>query len=310
MKKSCSNHISLRNIGAVSGLLTVSVLLAGCSKVAQQVQNTVSNTVQQVAGKLATEADFAKISDPLVRKNFVAQANTRAFKTVMTSSEKMAGTTTTEVQISGSTMAMHTTMQIAGKNQEMIIMGDTTYVKDPADGSWWKQVATVTDASPTPGKFKVPTVDEAKQQLADKQNTAIFKAEGTEACGSLTCYKYLETDNGDGTSAKTIWFDNQQFLTRKDVQTMGSSTVTNTYSYDNVSVTAPSPTKDVPAGHSAFEYLMGAPTSDAGSIPAGSLPTGSIPAAAANPGTGKVPTQAEIDAMIKQAQQAGGQSGQ
>lgn len=294
---------------AASGLILGSLFFAGCSNPAQQAQQAVSQTVQQAAGNLVSEADFAKITDPLVRKNFVAQANQRTFRTVMANSNRAAGDTTAEMQITGTKVAFHTSTVIGKNTQEMIMMGDVIYVKDPS-GTWWKQ--TTPKASATPTTFKIPSPDEIKQQLTDKQNTAVFKAEGTEACGSLTCYKYVETDGGDASTAKTIWFDNQQFLTRKEEQTMGGDKITTTYSYDNISVTEPANAKDVPAGHSAFEYIMGAPTGDAGpSAPGAMSLSGARPAGIpAGVGTGKVPSQAEIDAMMKQAQDVAQQSGQ
>ena len=294
------NSSSFTKILSISGLVVASVVFVGCSKVSQQVQNKVQDTVQQAATSLLTDADLAKITDPLVRKNLVAQANVHAFRTVSSSNQKDMPSTTTDVQIDGTSVGMHTTTSIMGKTQEMIIIGDTTYVKDPTDNTWWKQVNTTT-ATEKPGtSMKVPSLDEIKQEYTSKQDNTVFKALGTEACGSLTCYKYSETDNGDAASTRTFWFDNQQFLTRKDETAHGSVTITNTYSYDNISVTAPSPTKDVPAGHNAFEYMMGNPGAGAPTSAQGSAATGN---------GAKAPSQEEINLMIKKAQDAQAKSG-
>ncbi len=291
------NSSSFTKILSISGLIVASVVLVGCSKVKEQVQNKVQDTVQQAATSLLTEADLAKISDPLVRKNLVAQANVHAFRTVTSSNQKTAPATTTEIQINGTSIAMHTTTQILGKTQEMIIIGDTTYVKDPSDNTWWKQVNNTQDTTKEPSTFKAPSLDEIKQEYTSKQENTVFKSLGTEACGDLTCYKYTETDGSDTTPSKTFWFDDKQFLTRKDEISQGTVILTNTYTYDNVSVTAPSPTKDVPAGHSAYEYMMG--------VQGMMTPPTSAPGAS---GT-KIPSKAEIDAMMKQAQDAQKQSG-
>lgn len=292
-------HLSMKNtssftkILSVSGLIIASVVLVGCSKVKEQVQNKVQETVQQAATQLLSEADLAKISDPLVRKNLVAQANVRAFRTVSSTNEKSAPGTTTEIQINGTSIGMHTITSIAGKNQEMIILGDTTYVKDPSDNTWWKQVRDSQASTAKTGPVNVPSLDEIKKEYTAKQENTVFKSLGTEACGTLTCYKYTETDGGDTTQVRTFWFDNKDFLTRKDEMSHGTLTITNTYSYDNISVQAPSPTKDVPAGHSAFEYMMGGQGMPAPAAAQGSAPTGSET---------KIPSQTEIDAMMKKAQ--------
>lgn len=246
---------AVRVVGAV---LTASVLLAGCKQNGSQIQNKVGQIMQQAGNAILTESDLSGIKDPLVRKNFVAQANARSYRVVTSSSGKTEGTTTTEIQLSGAQVSFHTLTQVGGKIQEMIVIGDTTYVKNPTTGTWWKQTtqSDQTQAN-TPASFKVPTVDEIKQEFTKKQTDTEFKSLGTENCGSgLTCYKYQEVDSGDVAGVRTFWFDTQSYLTRKDEQKLGGFTTTNVYSYDNINIVAPSPTKEVPVGHSVFEYMM------------------------------------------------------
>ena len=269
---------------AIASVLTLSVLLSGCKQVGQRVQQKAQDAVTQVQTALLSESDLSGIKDPLVRKNFVAQANAKSYRIVTSSSGKGEGSTTTEIQISGSSVKFHTLMAIGGKSQEMIVIGDTTYVKDPQDGSWWKQVSKPEKSEEKGSTFKAPSIQEIKDEFTKKQNTAEFKQLGTEACGALSCYKYQEVDNGDTGSGRTFWFDNKDYLLRKDEQKFGEFTSTNVYTYDSVNITAPAQAKDVPEGHNVYEYMMGTPLS-----PESKTQT-------------KVPTQAEIDALMKKAQ--------
>lgn len=280
------------------GVLTAAALLTGCQKVAQQASKVAQNTVAQVATQILSESDLSGIKDPLVRKNLVAQINAHAFR-ITTVSARSNSETINDVQFSGTDMRFHMSIMMDGKTtQDMIVIGNTTYIKDQTDGSWWKQVNDTTQASTQPAPaFKMPSINEMKQEFVAKQQNTEFKQVGTEACGSMTCYKYQEFDNGSTTPKRTFWFDNQQFLTRKEETTFGSVTTTNTYTYDNVSVNEPSPTKDVPAGKSIYMYMMGAPAA-APKVAAPKIPTG------------KMPTQQELDQLMKQAQDAAKNGGQ
>lgn len=268
------------------GVLTTSVLLAGCKQVTEQVQQGAQQAVSQVAGNLLQESDLMGINDPLVRKNLVAQANARAYRMVSTSSGRGQGTTTTEIQIDGTKVRFHTLMEENGKpTSDMIVIDNTTYIKDFSDGKWWKQVASETKASPTTESTAPPTLDELKTEVTKKQQVATFKQLGTEACGNLTCYKYQEVDSDNKEASRTFWFDNQKFLTRKEEQKFGEFTSTNSYTYENVNISAPSPTKDVPAGKSIYEMLI----PNVGTIPSGGTGEGAKP-----------PTQEELNKLMQQ----------
>ena len=73
-----------------------------------------------------------------------------------------------------------------------------------------------------------------------------YKPEGTEACGSLTCFKYEVTDTAQPSSVQTVWFDNQHYLIRRwqSADTADGKTTTTILevSYPgNVTITKPSP---------------------------------------------------------------------
>lgn len=281
-----TTSLSLPKLAA--GAIVFSLLFTGCKQIGEKAQEV----AQQAQVALLTEAELAGIKDPLVRKHLVAQANTRSYRVRNTSSGRGEPINTTEIQMVGTEVRYRSLTQINGKDtQDMIFIGNTTYIKDFSDGKWWKQVSKPSDVSEKT-EFEIPEADDLKEEFTKKQTASEFKQLGTEACGSLTCYKYQEIQSDDKEATRTFWFDNKDFLLRKEENKFGEFTSINEYSYDNISVSAPSPTKDVPAGKSIYEML----------IPG---------AAAAGNGSGgasgnSAPSQEEINKLMQQYSQPDG----
>lgn len=122
-----------------------------------------------------------------------------------------------------------------------ITIGDTIYTLDYTDNKWFKQVTTpTTDTADTSSKIDDFAFDEEEAE-ADK-STYTFVAK--EACGNLTCFKYEMANSGMEDGKTLLWFDDREYLLRKMsmVSKEGSSDVL--YEYDNISIAAPSPTKE------------------------------------------------------------------
>lgn len=278
----------------------VALTLAGCSQipgakqVQQQVEQKVSEGAQKVATNILTEQELSGITDPLVRKHLVAQASQTSYRVTNLPSGSNQETVVTEIQMKGTDFGFHTYTDTNGqKSREMIMLGDTTYVKDPSDNAWWKQ-SKQPDASGNPSMFgfSLPKLSDVKDDFVKKQTTATFKQLGSESCGkaapTLTCYKYEETDSDNSTASRTFWFDNQQYLLRQEQRGSGMLT---TYDYDNVNITAPAPTKDVPEGQSIYMYLLGNPAKSPVGTPTGKkVPVG-------------MPSQADLQKLMDQAKQ-------
>lgn len=217
--------------------------------------------VSQFAARV-TEKDFANISDPVLRKHFVAQTNANAVRSITVSSGK--GTKdTTEYQIKGDNFFYRMKEEDGTKEISHIIMiGDTTYLKDYSDNKWWKQISKP-EETPT----ETPEKPEDLKTELMQEDPSLYKNLGTEACGNLTCYKYEQTFK-DSPGKRTFWFDNKQYLLRKETAGYGEFSTTIEYSYDGISITVPSPTKDVPEGRNIYEYLnSGGNTSPSGNSP-------------------------------------------
>lgn len=242
------------------GLMTLVVILSGCDKLPVDKVPGLSSVpgLNKAVQQRVTEEMFAHIEDEKVRKHMVAQANATAYRIEATSTGM--GDTATQVQeikINGDDFAMYSYQTDNGeKANEMIMMGDTTYLKDYEDNSWWKQAANPVEIErDTAGDQVVEPID-FKQEFEEMQDTSTYTFVGEEACGEMTCYKYEVGDTQMPESVRTIWFDVVKFLLRREENTFGEFTSTTEYTYDGVDVNAPSPTKDVPEGKSIYDYMI------------------------------------------------------
>lgn len=228
-------------------------LLSGCTNLLSKVPGM--SQVTQMTQLRATEKDFAFIDDATLRKHMVAQANSTTFRTRMTSSG-LGAVTVQEIQLKDSEMSMRSWQEVnEKKSSEMILIGDTTYLKDYKDNSWWKQTAVKNDAVESDPADDIEPID-FKEEYTEMKDTTVYKNLGQEACGTLMCYKYEQSDsaNSEG-GVRTFWFDVKDYLLRKEESGYGEFSSSSVYEYTNVAVTAPSPTKDVPEGKSIYEFM-------------------------------------------------------
>ena len=202
----------------------------------------------------ATEADFSFIEDPTLRKHFVTQANVAGYRT--TGSSPASGLKqTSEAQIRGDEWSRREVEENAGVEvKNMITIGDTIYLKDYSDNTWWKQVMKFEDLPETDDEEDVYT--EPKDFKEEYSNPQIsYDSLAEEACGKLTCFKYQQYFSKDPEFKRAFWFDDQDYLLRKEQGGFGEFITTIEYSYDAINIQAPSPTKEVPAGKSIYDYM-------------------------------------------------------
>lgn len=221
------------------------------SAVTSLTQLATGNSMPQV-----TEADFLFVEDPLIRKHFAAQANTRIYKTISVSDGRGKGEESiVEIDAQNiNTIRMRMMNTSLGKTtSDLITIGDTTYVKDLSDNTWWMQKAKPTDMT-NDEELNQYTVPEDFKDMYMEKTDLKYKALGEEACGSLTCYKYEEVSNSEG--KRTFWFDTKSLLLRKETHSYGEFTSTTTYNYEGISINNPSPTKPVPEGKTVYDMMI------------------------------------------------------
>lgn len=198
----------------------------------------------------ATEKDFDFIQDPTLKKHFVAQANQTSYRSKSTSPGSGL-TTVNEIQIKGDSFNFREIESDGAKEKKhMITLGDTIYLKDYADNKWWQQTIKPEKQKEEKGEEEEPK--DFKEEYSKPNLT--YKSLGKEACGKLTCFKYEESDPKNPEVKRTFWFDDKEYLLRKEQGGFGEFIATVEYSYDGINIQAPSPTKDVPEGKSIYEY--------------------------------------------------------
>lgn len=196
-----------------------------------------------------TEADFAHIEDPTLRKHFVAQFNKSAFRIKSTTEGSTKSVNTSEFQLVGGDSRYRMTNNNGQKDiSDLISIKDTTYVKDFSDSSWWKQKVE----PPKEIKDEVTKSEKPAKEFTENTKKLTYKQLGKEACGNLTCYKYEEIDEGQ--LSRTFWFDDKELLLRKEEFPFAGLKTANEYSYDSVNIREPLSTKDVPEGKNIYEY--------------------------------------------------------
>lgn len=209
--------------------------------------------VEQTILPQATEKDFDFINDPILKKHFVAQSNKTTYRT-KTVSPGSGLTTINEIQVKGASWNMRDIASDGTKElKHMVNIGDTTYLKDYSDSKWWKQTF----------KFEEKKEEEQKDEPTDfkeeySKPELTYKALEKEDCGpsagGLTCFKYEQIFPESPEMKRIFWFDDKDYLLRKDQAGFGEYIGTVEYSYDGINIAAPSPTKDVPEGKSIYEY--------------------------------------------------------
>ena len=209
-------------------------------------------------GQKVSEADFAFIEDPILKKHFVTQANVADYRTTGTSPGSGLKQVS-EVQIRGNSWnRREVESNGATEVKNTITIGDTMYLKDYSDNKWWKQIMKFEETEVVDEEVTENTKPkDFKEEYSDPEIT--YKSLGKENCGlsassGLTCYKYQQYFSKDPEFKRTFWFDDKDYLLRKEQGGFGEFISTIEYSYDGIDITAPSPTKDVPEGKSIYDY--------------------------------------------------------
>lgn len=159
--------------------------------------------------------------------------------------------TLTEVQGSDK---IHMITTVEGKEEyNIIVIGNTTYTKDYTDNKWWKSTQEETPDT----QSKEDWNDAFEESVNNAEDKTTYKKIGKEACGKLTCFKYQVIDPAMTDSTEYIWFDTKKYSLRKTRSEGKDGVVTETtYTYENINITEPSPTKEMTNPAGAYEDLL------------------------------------------------------
>jgi hypothetical protein len=135
----------------------------------------------------------------------------------------------------------HMVLAEAGKEGfNVITIGDTTYTKDYADNKWWKQVTPKVTGTPEPSNIK-----DIITETDTPEDKTTYKKIGMEACGSRQCFKYQIIDPTITDSTEYIWFDNSEYLLRRQrSESKDGSVIDTEMNYSGINISVPNPIKD------------------------------------------------------------------
>ena len=127
-----------------------------------------------------------------------------------------------------------------GVDTSFVSLNGATYLQDPSSGTWIKYSSG--SGAPTTNN----PADGLKLSASDitAGGTISYTNLGTEACGSLTCYKYQVNDTTQPVATEYVWFSNSDYQLHEFYVKNSNGTNDMTFTYQNVSITAPSPVQD------------------------------------------------------------------
>lgn len=196
--------------------------------------DTASKALQDAIKNAKCEYDDADLC------KFFASYKIQNYYTINTVSEEDGKKTTSVMKMEGEDK---THLQLGGDSPyEVITIGNTSYIKG-ADGTWWKRTTTETD---TTNDYKTNIDTDFDEPKTAESARSTFKKLGKEKCGHLTCFKYQQIESIENTPITMyFWFDDKDYQMRRTVQESDNYKADSTYSYAKISITEPSPVKEL-----------------------------------------------------------------
>ena len=127
----------------------------------------------------------------------------------------------------------------------MINLNKITYMKDLADGKWWKYENKTDQKSQTTDQKPEDIKEQMKKYTEAYKDKVTYKKIGKEPCGSLSCFKYQMILSDMSDTVEYIYFDDQEYLMRKmRTESKDGTSSDITYEYKAVTIQEPSPIKE------------------------------------------------------------------
>lgn len=230
-----------RGIAHIVEIVIIAVVVLG---VAGFIGWRVWDGMQKKAINIVANAQcMTDLKDEDLCKFFTSWKADTSYKVV--TKQTIDGTNTeTSMEIADSGKNYHMTTTLQGKPYEVISIGNTFYTKDTSDNKWWKQNLP-TNQQQAAEQFKKEDFDTSADTNKPADQRVQYKKLGTEACGDKTCFKYQIIDPANSDGETFIWFDNSEYKMRRMYATGDGVVTDQTFSYGSVSISAPSPTKDL-----------------------------------------------------------------
>lgn len=137
-----------------------------------------------------------------------------------------------------------TTIENGVETAGIIVIDNTTYMKNADEGNWLKLTSDAPDVLTTDPTENLD-VDFDFESEAAKDTTTITK-DGKEACGNLTCFKYTISDSDTPGESTTLWFDDKDYKLRRMTHVTSEGTSSIAFEYEVETITEPSPVVEMP----------------------------------------------------------------
>lgn len=226
-----------RGIAHVALIAIIVVVLAGVGFAAYRVMNKDKDGKTGVdnATQKAAEDECKKENDDKDLCKFLTNWEIGQKYRMISTDEKGAKST---FEIDGN--KSHISMTMEGGAYEVITIDKTTYTK--AGSVWYKQ--TIKEADQDVAKDYKVDFDDPSESAPEAPKTTYTKL-GKEACGNLQCFKYQVNDPASPEDKQFIWFDDNDYLIRRQRTETKDGASEVTFEYDNVNVSEPSPVQEL-----------------------------------------------------------------
>jgi hypothetical protein len=132
---------------------------------------------------------------------------------------------------------------VTGEHNYEEISIDQTTIYTKAGDVWYKE--TIDEPIQDPIVFNREHLVDPDVENPSREHKVTYNFLGKEACGTLTCFKYEVVDYYTQNGKRWIWFDDKEYQLRKSRQETTNGVGEKVFAYENISVSVPSPVKEL-----------------------------------------------------------------
>ncbi len=220
-------------IGIIILCVIAAALISGVRRV-QQMQRAANGDVFDACSEFVPDEILCRFAASNQSKGSANSIVT----TTTTNGEK---TEVTTIEIESPDRMKSVSLDGLQEIEAYIILDAVTYVKDLDENIW----AMYTDSEFTPSEDSVnyDFTSANAQDVIEFRDRYTYK--GTESCDDRTCHKYEIIDTTQPDTTTSMWFDTEEFLLRKYATISSEFTSQTQFRYQDVKISAPSPTREV-----------------------------------------------------------------
>jgi len=210
-------------------------------------QSTTSNaTISKEVKEEVNAACIKEVNDKDLCKFLSNWENSKTYKATIVSTDAQGQKNVMKLEADGDNTSS-TVLDNDKETSAYISLNKVYYMKDEEKGVWYKMPSTQTPAATeTNPVSKLSNETKEPETAGETKNTTTYKKIGKEACGNKTCFKYQIIDTSDSETVESyVWFSDSDYkLVRWSTKSKDGSTSDSNFSYDKVTIVAPTPVQD------------------------------------------------------------------